>query len=322
VPPTPSPDLGKDHDTHEWVTRPEAAERDAAVRWVLWVVLMLNLVVASTKLAAGLMIGALALVADGVHSMLDASSNVVGLIGMAVASRPPDADHPYGHRRFETLAALIIGLLIAGGFVEIVRTIIEGIIGGPAAPELSWWVAAFVAATVVINLFISRYEARRGKELRSALLTADSGHTFSDALAALTVLASFGATALGLLWADILAAAIVCIFIGRTAWHILAANLGVLTDQAQIDPELAREVAITVPGVVGAHMVRSRGASDWVHLDLHIQLDPTMTVAEAHERTHQVTAALTARFPEVKDVVIHTEPADGHQDETPVAPGR
>jgi cation diffusion facilitator family transporter len=286
------------------------------------VVLFLNLLVATTKTAAGLLTGALALVADGVHSFLDASSNVVGLIGMAVASRPPDAGHPYGHRRFETLAALVIGLLIAGGFVEVLRTVGEGLLYGRDAPQVSVWLAAFVAATVVINLFISRYEHRRGQQLRSALLTADSGHTFSDALAALVVLVSLGATALGWAWADMAAALIVCVFIGRTAWHILAENLGALSDQAQVNPDSVRDVALSIPGVRGAHMVRSRGSSDWVLVDLHIQLDPTLSLADAHEKSHEVTTALTNRFPEIKDVVIHTEPADGHQHNAPVAPGR
>jgi cation diffusion facilitator family transporter len=296
-------------------------DRDRAVRRVLWVVLGLNLLVAGGKLAVGTAVGALSLVADGIHSLLDASSNVVGLVGIAAAGKPPDAEHPYGHRRFETIASVVIGLLIAGGLVEIVRRVWDGVTGEHVAPEVSWISIAFVALTIAVNGFITRYESRRGKELRSSILMADAGHTFSDMLAAGAVLVSFIAVMLGVGWADLAAAAIVAVFIARTAWVILAQNLGVLADHAVLDPRAVHEVACRVPGVYGAHRIRSRGHHDHVHLDLHIHLDPALPLSHAHAKTHEVIEALRAAFPEVKDVVIHTEPADGRElDASTIAP--
>jgi cation diffusion facilitator family transporter len=273
----------------------------------------LNLAVAAIKLTLGSATGALSLLADGLHALLDASSNVVGLVGIAVASRPADAGHPYGHRRFETLAALSIGLLILSGMAGIVKGLWEGILGRRAVPMVSWSSAGFVFLTIVANFAISRYESRRGAELRSGVLVADAGHTLSDTLGAIAVLVSFGGIALGFPWADMVAAVIVALLIGRTAWKVLSSNVGVLADSARLDPYQVRRIAMQVADVHGAHKIRSRGSPDHVHVDLHIHVDPQMSVERAHAVTHQVAAAVRAAFPEVGDVMIHTEPADGRE---------
>lgn len=297
------------------------SERDRGVTRVLAVVLLLNLLVAGAKLAVGLSVGAIALLADAVHSLLDASSNVVGLVGMALASRGPDAGHPYGHRRFETIAATVIGLLIAGGLYEILHRVYDALVGQHDPPNVTPASVGVVLATIVVNLGISWYERRRGKQLRSALLKADAGHTMSDALAAGVVLASFAGAAAGYAWADLLAAGVVCVFIGRVAWRVIVGNLGALADRAQLDPMDIHRVAMGVGGVQGAHRIRSRGTEDHVHVDLHIHLDPAMRLDAAHAKTHEVADALHQEFSQVADVVIHTEPADGReQDETAISP--
>lgn len=289
---------------------------------MLWIVLALNLLVAATKLVVGTMAGALSLVADGLHSVLDGSSNVVGLVGIAIASRPPDLDHPYGHRRFETLAALVIGALIAAGVVEIVHRIVDGLRSGHEPPDVTWATVGVVVATIGINLGISRYESRAGRRLRSSLLEADSKHTLSDAMAAGAVLLGFLGVALGAPWADLVAAGVVSIFIAATAFRILRSNLRVLVDEVQLDAQEVHRVATEVPGVHGAHHIRSRGTSDHVHLDLHVHLEPELSLTAAHAKTHEVIEALRHAFPEVADVVIHTEPADGREkDGSRIVPG-
>lgn len=299
-----------------------APTRHQAIARTLWVVLLLNLGVSATKLVVGYRIDALALIADGIHSLLDASSNVVGLIGITLASRPPDHQHPYGHQRFETLAAVGIGLLIGAGLVEIVHQIVEQIAGEPAVPTVTLAAVLAVVATVLINLAISRFEGHRARELQSSLLEADSRHTLSDAMAAMAVLAGFAGSELGVPFADPLAATIVALFIAKTAWAILKSNVGVLADEVRLAPERVYEVALSVAGVRGAHKIRSRGAIDSVHVDLHIHLDPSLPLTEAHGKTHEVERALRTAFPEVADVVIHTEPADGReQDTSSLAPG-
>jgi cation diffusion facilitator family transporter len=288
-------------------------KRDQGVTRVLVIVLLLNLAVAAIKLVIGRRTGALSLVADSLHAMLDASSNVVGLVGIAVAGRPADAGHPYGHRRFETLAALGIGLFILSGLAGILYEVMQGLAGTRPPPNVSWESAAIVLITILANLAISRYESRQAVELKSALLEADAGHTMSDTMGACGVLLSFGAVALGFRQADLVAAVLVAILIGRTAFKILRANLGVLADHVQLDPAEVRRVALQVAHVRGAHKIRSRGSIDHVHVDLHIHVDPAMSVERAHQVTHEVVAAVRAAFPEVADVIIHTEPADGRE---------
>jgi cation diffusion facilitator family transporter len=189
----------------------------------------------------------------------------------------------------------------------------QGLAGARPPPNVSWESAAIVLVTILANLAISRYESRRAFELKSALLEADAGHTMSDTMGACGVLLSFGAVALGFGRADLVAAVLVAILIGRTAFKILRANLGVLADHVQLDPDEVRRVAMRVDHVRGAHKVRSRGSIDHVHVDLHIHVDPTMSVERAHQVTHEVAAAVRAAFPEVADVIIHTEPADGRE---------
>jgi cation diffusion facilitator family transporter len=311
------------HDRHvsDIAVSPPWRERDRGVRRVLFVVLGLNLTVAAVKLALSAKTGALSLLADGIHALLDACSNVVGLVGIAAAARPADAGHPYGHRRFETLAALCIGLLILSGMAGILQGLWEGIAGRRALPEVTALSAVVLALTIVANFAISRYETRKGVELRSGVLQADAGHTLSDTLGALAVLASFAAAWLGFRAADLVAAVVVALLIARTAWNVLRENIGVLADRVRLDPLAVRDVAMSIAEVRGAHKIRSRGSADHVHVDLHIHVDPTMTVERAHRVTHEVAGAVRAAFPEVADVLIHTEPADGREnDVTSIAP--
>src|SRR5258706_5584813 len=211
-------------------------KRDQGVTRVLVIVLVMNLCVALIKVVLGSRMGALSLLADSLHALLDASSNVVGLVGIAIASRPADAGHPYGHRRFETIAALTIGLFILSGMGGILYGVVQGLAGKRSAPDVSWTSAVIVLVTIVANLAISRYESRSAVQLKSAMLEADAGHTLSDTMGACGVLLSFGAVALGFGQADMVGAVVVAILIGRTAFKILRANLGVLADQVQLDP--------------------------------------------------------------------------------------
>jgi cation diffusion facilitator family transporter len=290
------------------------ADRDREVSKTLVVVLVLNVVVAVTKLVVGWWAGSLALVSDSLHAGLDASSNVVGLIGIALARRPPDEGHPYGHRRFETIAAVVIGLFILAGLLGIVNALINAVVEQRPAPRPTFAAASMVAATVVMGVAVSRYERRRGTELDSSILVADAAHTMSDTLGSLVVLASFGGIALGLRWADVGAAAIVSLLIGRTAWSVLSSNVSVLADAVQLDPADVQRVVLAIDGVRGAHKIRSRGAPDHIQLDLHIQLEPRLPLVDAHAKTHEVASRLRAAFPTVRDVLIHTEPAEPDSD--------
>lgn len=303
------------YDGRPYPVPPEAARvsqrpdprRDQIAR-VLWGILGLNLLVAAAKLVYGYRSGAIAITADGLHSLLDGSSNVVGLIGVAVARRPPDANHPYGHRKYETFAALGVAFMLFFGCHEIVTAAVERI-RAPRMPDIGPAAYFILLGTLAINLFVVWIERREGRRLESELLLADAAHTGSDVLATVLVLVSLWATGDGLLWADVVAAGVVVVLILHAGFEILRGTLSTLSDERRIPPDEVERTALEEPGVREAHNVRSRGPADDIHLDLHVLVDPQLPIADAHEIGHRVERRLRTRWPGLTDVVVHVEPA-------------
>jgi cation diffusion facilitator family transporter len=213
-----------------------ADERRAAVRRVFLLTLGLNAVVALAKAAYGYMSGSLTLGTDSLHSMLDASSNVLALFGLRWAAVPADARHPYGRQKIEILAALGIGVLIVVGLFEFGAAAIHSLIDRHPAPRVGLGGFAIVLATMVINLWVARYERRKAEELGSALLRADARHTQSDLYASVAVVASFVAARAGIGWADGVATLLLVLLIGHAAWEVFHENVPVLIDAAMLDP--------------------------------------------------------------------------------------
>jgi cation diffusion facilitator family transporter len=284
------------------------ARDDAAVRRVLWVVLWLNLAVAVAKLAYGAVSGSIAIRADGIHSLFDGGSNIVGLVALWVASHPPDDDHPYGHRKVESLAALLIGVSVVLGLLEVVRSIASSILGR-THPQISGLGFVVAGGTLAINLLVSTREAASGRRLRSEVLLADARHTLGDSIATLGVLAGFIGVRMGYPSADLAAACVVSVMIAHTAWQIFRRSFHSLLDTVELDPRAVVAAALSLPGVLDCHAVRSRAAGGQVHVDLHIHVAPDMPVSTAHDLTHAVEEEIRRRFPAVTDVIIHTEPA-------------
>ncbi|MCB1037387.1 MAG: cation transporter [Acidobacteria bacterium] len=280
------------------------------VRRILAVILVLNLLVAAAKLVMGAFIHSLSMVADGFHSLVDSASNVVGLIGISLAARPPDENHPYGHWKFETVAALIIGGLLTMTAWEVLKGCVVRLKTG-GAPEVSNLALGVMVATMVVNLLVSAYESRRGRELSSALLTADAAHTRSDFYVSLAVIASLMASRWGYPHVDAVAALVITGAIARAAFQIVKENAGHLTDMAILPPEEVTEVALQVPGVVGVHKVRTRTGPGGGHADLHVQVRADLRLDEAHRIGHRVVDRLKEELG-LGDVVTHMEPPVGH----------
>jgi cation diffusion facilitator family transporter len=280
----------------------------AGVQRVLWLTLALNLGVSAAKIAVGLLSGSLAMVADGYHSLVDGSNNVIGLIIAAYAFAPPDRGHPYGHRKFETAAAAAIGVAL----LVLAYHVLEGALARVATPALpaigplNW---AVMGVTMAVNLFVSWYEDREGRRLRSAFLVADATHTRADLFVSLGVVATFAAAKAGLAWADPLAAVVIAGVIAVQAVKILISAFHVLTDRAAIDPEPIESLAASVSGVRQVRDVRTRGRGDAVYVDLIVHLDGEVTLREAHEVADRIEETLKAAHPEIVDVVVHPEPA-------------
>ena len=298
-----------DHSTSEAQTR----RRDQEVIRVLFRVLFLNLGVAVLKLIFGYLSGALSMVADGYHSVLDASSNVVGLVGINMARHAPDADHPYGHRKFEALAALGISIFLFLTCFEIVTSVIGRF---TSTRQIEPRIITFLVmgVTLGVNFFVTRFERREGKRLQSMILMADAKHTQSDLFASAGVIISLVAALFDFFFIDLLTALLIAGFIAYSGYTIVSSAFLVLADTQMVDPDEVVRIAMEVEGISHAHRVRSRGLPNDIHVDLHLHVAPEMTVAKAHDLAHEASSRIREHVPGVTDVVTHLEPENKHEE--------
>ena len=282
-------------------------DRYSRVVAVLSRVLFLNLGVAVIKIALGYATGAVSILSDGFHSLTDSASNVVALVGVSIARRPPDDNHPYGHRKYETMASLGILVFLALVLVQVLAAAYDRFVHG-GTPRVFPEGIGVMAATLITNLFVVSYELRAAKRLNSEVLRADAKHTRSDVLTSGAVLGAL----LGVWWGypilDPLAALLVAVFIGHAGWAILQEASRILADEIVIAEEDVRAVIGMVPEVLGCHRIRTRGAVDYAFMDLHLWIDGQTPLRSAHATSHVVKDRLMKRFPQLVDVVIHIEP--------------
>jgi cation diffusion facilitator family transporter len=281
-------------------------QRDVGrIRWVLVATMILNFVATAIKIAAGLLTGSLSVVADGLDSLFDGLSNVVGLAGLYVAGKPPDAEHPYGHRKFETVAALVISFLLFLTCWQLIQTAWSRL-GGETAPQVNVWVVVAMLASMVIQAGTSFYELRAGRRLDSEVLVADAMHTRASILVSFSVLLGLFFVRMGYPIADPLLAIFVALVIAKIGVDILRENLPVLVDRAPVDPRDIAQVVGNVGGVESFHRVRSRGAASSAAVDLHVRLSPDKTVQEADAIGSEIRRRLLA-LDGVNDVTVHLE---------------
>lgn len=292
-----------------------AAGRVRRIKFVLWVVLFMNIAVALAKLAWGVVSGSVAMQADGVHSLFDGTSNVVGLLGMRMAGRPADRDHAYGHGKFETFASAVIGVMLLVAAYRVGSTAVERLMGGGQPAEVTAVSFAVMLGTLAVNLSITIWERYQGRKLTSPILTADARHTGSDVFVSLGVIAGLVLVRLGYPQADAIAALLVSAMIVYTAWQVFKEANVTLSDAVRIPPSDICDVVLAVPGVLGCHTVRTRGSEAEVYVDMHIQVDPAATVADGHEVAEAAERAVAEHFAQVADVIAHLEPLDEYQAE-------
>ena len=209
------------------------ADRYTEVNSVLYRVLFLNLAVALIKIVLGYSTGAVSIVSDGFHSLTDSASNVVALVGISVARQPPDAEHPYGHRKYETIASLGILVFLVVVLVEVLTAAADRFVNG-GTPRVFPEGIAVMTVTLIVNLWVVAYEPREGRRLKSEVLRADAKHTRSDVLTTGAVLGAL----LGVWWGypllDPMAALLVAGFIGHACWSIAQEASRVLSDEIVI----------------------------------------------------------------------------------------
>ncbi len=275
---------------------------------VLAAVLVANLAVAGTKISVGIVANSAAVRADGFHSVVDAGANVFGLVALSFALRPPDESHAYGHRKAESLASFAIVVMLALLIVEIVRDAVVRLQTG-ATPDISGLVFIAMGATIGVNTLVAFAERWAGQRYASDFLIADSQQTTADIAVSASVLVSLGLSAANVPYADVGASLLVALVVAYVGYRIVRRGADVLLDRAVIADEDIDQVIYQTQGVESWHKVRTRGRSDEIFIDLHIKVDPDITVREGHEVAHHVQNAIRAAIPTVADVTVHVEPA-------------
>jgi cation diffusion facilitator family transporter len=281
----------------------------ATVRRILIIIFVLNIGVALLKAGYGIYSGSLSMTTDGLHSFFDSTSNIIGIVGIYIASRPPDRDHPYGHSKFETFASLGIAVLLFATCFQVLDAAIHRLLN-PTVPQVTILSFAIMGATLAVNVAVSAYEYIIGKRLRSSILIADSMHTRSDIYASLAVILSLFAVRMGYPAADPIIALLVTVLIVHTGIEIIKNSSEVLLDKALIDERSIIDAAMSVKGVCSCHRVRTRGSLNDTFVDLHIGVDPSLSLKEAHDLSTEVEETIKDSFQGVRDVVVHLEPKD------------
>jgi len=281
-----------------------------AARKVTLIGLVVNIVNAVVKVIVGFLANSYALIADGIHSASDMLSDVLVLVASHYGRQQPDKDHPYGHDRYETLATLMLGALliaVAGVLVwdSLMRLLTPRELVTPGA------IALIVAlASIVSKEWIYRYTLRIARQINSRLLEGNAWHHRTDSLSSIVVFIAIGGSLLGITWLDQLAAVVVALMVARIGFTLIWDSLKELVDTALPQEEVTniRATALTIPGVRDVHDLRSRRMANRTLLDIHLQVDPHISVSEGHEVGAWVARLLRNQYDHISDVIFHIDP--------------
>jgi len=287
-----------------------------AVRVVTFGGMIVNAVIAAVKGYVGIVGRSQALVADAVHSVSDLATDFAVIFGVRFWTAPADDDHPYGHGKVQSLVTLFIGAVLLLVAWELAMDAIASLRGSSEQSTpglLAFWVAL---VSIVSKEALYRWTHHVAERIRSSALAANAWHHRSDALSSLPVAVAVAVAhfypSLG--WIDAVGALIVSVFIVHVAWQIVRPALAELIDAGVKEESVAvMDVARNVPGVHAVHKVRVRRSGGSFQADLHIEVNPILTVREGHAIGHEVKAAILAAGLNVSDALIHVEPAENPQ---------
>jgi cation diffusion facilitator family transporter len=294
-----------------------APTRERYVRKVTWIGLLTNIGLSGLKFAAGYFGRSQALIADAIHSLTDTTTDIAIIAGSHYWSRPADEDHPYGHRRLETLVTAFIGIMLVAAGIgigwEAISTLHKKQTASPG------WIAFYAAmASIVVKEVLYRWTAAVGKKIKSPALAANAWHHRTDAISSLPVLIAVGGALIFPTWSflDRVGAVIVSIFILHAAMKIIWPAVSELID-AGVPEEIQKKImgiASNTMGVREVHAIRSRYISSSIQIDLHIVVDGNISVREGHTIADSVEDNIIGGIPEVLEVVVHVDPSQVSSD--------
>jgi cation diffusion facilitator family transporter len=297
------------------ILTPSTNQRQNQIQQVLYLTLILNILVFIIKLVLGLTTGSLSVLADALHSSTDSASNVLGLVAIRFSSPEPDADHPYGHSKFEAIGALGIAAFLGVACIEIIQSAVSRFLD-PVPVVMDPLAIQLMIGVMLINIGVTVYEHHQGKILNSQLLIADARHTFSDVWITLAVLLGLVGVEMGWYWLDQVVAFPVALLVLGSGWQVLKENIPFLTDTVAIPPQELREQVMQVKGVLNCHDIKSRGIrGQMIFIEMHMVVEP-IDIDAAHRITEEVEQCLQERYGGVR-VTIHLEPYDYIEPEEP-----
>ncbi len=289
------------------VARANGRDRTASIQRVFLGLLGANLAVVGAKLLIGIATGSLSVIGDAVHSSVDAFNNIAFTVLMRYAGAAPDDKHPYGHGKFEVLGALGIVVFLLVASVELIKSAADRLLEGAPPPDITSLSLWLLVGTLVVNLWVAWYEARKGRQLASDLLLADAAHTRVDVMITVGVILGALASRAKVPHVDPVVALAVVVMIVRVAWQILKRGVPVLVDEAAHQPDVVRRSAEAVDGVRSAYDIRSRMAAGVAFAELTIGVSSRLPVDQAHAISDAVEQRLKEEL-RLDRVVVHIEP--------------
>ncbi|MGH8495279.1 MAG: cation diffusion facilitator family transporter [Gammaproteobacteria bacterium] len=282
----------------------ESASRNRAIRNVLLLEGASDLLILIAKLWVGLTTGSSAVLSDALHSLTDLSNNILALVVFRISWEPPDAGHPYGHRKFETLAVFVLATLLSVTAIEIILRAFER----SGEPVLQNRLGLIVMLGVLsVNIIVAAWEANRARRLDSELLRADARHTLSDVLVTVAVIVGWQLAARGYPIFDLIFALFVAGLVFYFAFGLFRRAVPVLVDGVAVDARTIRDATAAVPGVKAVRRIRSRRAGGVIVADLVVMVDSVLSTVEAHKIADEIERRLAGEFG-IADTTVHIEP--------------
>jgi cation diffusion facilitator family transporter len=294
-----------------WSKHMQALERYQLAKRVTLVGALVNALLALCKIVLGFVGNSQGLIADGVHSLADLVTDGLVLFASRFGSQQADKDHPYGHRRIETAATVFVAILLVLTGIGIIAQAIHGFIT-PHQGEVQSFTLWVAAISIILNELLFHYTLRAARTIRSELLRANAWHHRSDAASSFIVFVGIAGGLLGYYALDGIAAIVVGFTIVKLSWDIGWSSLRELVDTGvdQATLALIEETIIQVPGVKALHLLRNRSMAGRILIDVHVQVEPTITVSEGHYIATKVHQCLTGSVADIEDVTVHIDPED------------
>jgi cation diffusion facilitator family transporter len=280
------------------------------IRKVTLIGSVVDLVLGVVKIVVGLFAGSQALIADGVHSLSDLATDFLVIFAAKHAHREADEEHPYGHGRIETVATVALGIALVIVAIGISFDAFQRLLSEEAVMQHGVWALSAALFSVAAKEYIYHYTVRVARRLRSNMLHANAWHSRSDAISSIVVLIGVGGAMAGFTYLDEVAAIAVALMIAKIGWDLLWTSLQELIDKA-LEPELVADIRqriLDVDGVRDCHMLRTRMSGSDSLVDVHIQVDPVLSVSEGHQIGEKVRKQLISEIEHVADVTVHIDP--------------